>query len=123
MLFCRNQNKDILDNIDPNEDVLEDLVLNPTESTVHDDRDVGYNTDVCDDMDLDDDDYIDEEDMTEEVLEETEKPEPPPKPPDFTRPKKGDLIIYLEKESFFWPASSLSHAKEIAECIKLDLNS
>ena len=49
----RNQNKDILDNIDPYEDVLEDLVLNPTESTVHDDRDVGYDTDVCDDMDLD----------------------------------------------------------------------
>ena len=29
---------------------------------------------------------------------------------------------YLEKNLFFWPAS-LSHAKEIAECIKLSLNS
>ena len=53
----RAQNKNILDNVDPNEndtvDNDEDLLFNPPQSTIEDDRDVGFTTDACDDIDLD----------------------------------------------------------------------
>ena len=54
----RKQNKDRRDNVDPDEnnmdeDNTEDLLFNPIQATVQDDRDVGFTTDVCDDIDLD----------------------------------------------------------------------
>ena len=48
----RNQNRNKLDDVDTNEDDVEDMLLNPTQ-TVAEDRDVGFTTDVCNDMDLD----------------------------------------------------------------------
>ena len=47
------QNKDMRDNIDPNENDEEDLILNPTLSPVRENIDVGLSMDACDDIDLD----------------------------------------------------------------------
>ena len=43
-----------------------------------------------------------EEIPREEVMEQIEEPEPPPKPPDFVKPKKGDSIKYFDKQSEVW---------------------
>ena len=49
----KKQNKDMRDNIDPNEYDEEDLILNPTLSPVQENIDVGLSMDACDDIDLD----------------------------------------------------------------------
>ena len=49
----RQQNRDKLDGVEPEENNDEDLLFNPTNLTVQDDRDVGFTTDVSDDIDLD----------------------------------------------------------------------
>ena len=50
----RQQNRDILNGVEPEEDNDEDLLFNSTQLPVQDDRDVGFTTDVADDIDLDD---------------------------------------------------------------------
>ena len=49
----RQQNKDILDDIDSEENDTEDLLPNSIQSAAQDDRNVGFTTDTCDDIDLD----------------------------------------------------------------------
>ena len=50
----KEQNRNKLDNVEPEENDDEDLLFNPTQLTAQDDREVGLTTDVADDIDLDD---------------------------------------------------------------------
>ena len=48
-----------------------------------------------------------EETPEEDVVNEIEEPEPPPKPPDFVKPRKGDSVKYFDKQSDSWRTATI----------------
>ena len=48
-----------------------------------------------------------EETPEEDVVNEIEEPEPPPKPPDFVKPRKRDSVKYFDKQSDSWRTATI----------------
>ena len=48
-----------------------------------------------------------EETPEEDVVNEIEEPEPPPKPPDFVKPRKRDSAKYFIKQSDSWRTATI----------------
>ena len=70
----------------------------------------GLDEDTFQDENENQDIDTEQETPEEDVVNEIEEPEPPPKPPDFIKPRRGDSIKYFEKESEVWRTASILSA-------------